>query len=263
MASPSTKKVDEPTSRTGPEKTQQTYTYYHAGPLFTLSDLPTNLLLSHSISRLSHGKFRPLLPQDLEQRGAVTPQKIYPRQRPSSPARLRFSTLHLRRYRTRFRHGGGIHGGEMRRFPSVILRSDFRGGGGIRARGIIIFIIILWGELGSRGISWRVSGRGRKGVVVDGMEGYKSALACAGEEGDVDDLRRCAGEGMVDGVAGRCVAAMEEVLAMPACMPREVRRGVYRWLARMPGYAELQDEQDEDVMVKLLEAKERKGLFQS
>ena len=78
MADPTA--AQAPTSPSSPN----TLTYYHAGPLFTLADLTTNVSLSHLISSLSSDPtqpstsgrrlsssthhFQPVLPQDLEPR---------------------------------------------------------------------------------------------------------------------------------------------------------------------------------------------------
>ncbi|KAI7112653.1 hypothetical protein KC352_g35317, partial [Hortaea werneckii] len=66
------------TQQTNPSSSLETksYTYYHAGPLFSIADLHTNTLLARAIAHHSHGRFVPILPQDLEQRGDVTPQGI-------------------------------------------------------------------------------------------------------------------------------------------------------------------------------------------
>lgn len=102
-----------------------------------------------------------------------------------------------------------------------------------------------------------------KTVVVDGMMQYKAALASAMrvEKAGVD-VSRVAGEKMIEATARRCVDALEEVLRMPARMPKELRESVFKWLALMPGYAEGNDGEDVDKMEKLLVAKETKGLFQ-
>ncbi|KAF2163610.1 hypothetical protein M409DRAFT_68505 [Zasmidium cellare ATCC 36951] len=107
---------------------EKNLTYYHAGPLFTVADLHMNVLLSQEINRASGGKYRPLLPQDLEQRGNVTPQNI----RDKDIRALLSCDLALFTY-----DGAELDSGTVVEFmiakfadiPSVILRTDFRGGG--------------------------------------------------------------------------------------------------------------------------------------
>ena len=55
------------------QTSKKSYTYYHAGPLFSLSDLHTNTLLSSLIHKISHesptsSTFIPLVPQNIEAR---------------------------------------------------------------------------------------------------------------------------------------------------------------------------------------------------
>ncbi|KAI5364598.1 Putative nucleoside 2-deoxyribosyltransferase [Septoria linicola] len=230
----------------------QVYTYYHAGPLFTQGDLFTNVLLCRAITRLSSGKLIPLLPQDLEQRGHVTPHNI----RDKDIRALLACDLALFTY-----DGAELDSGTVVEFmlakmadvPSVVLRSDFRGGG----------------DQGSHptgaGEPWNLMSSfypRTKSVVVDGMMQYKAALADALRmEKEAVDVSRIAGENMIEATARKCVEALEEVVKMPARMPWELRQSVFKWLALMPGYAEGRDEDDVDEMEQLLKAKEIKGLF--
>ncbi|KXT08402.1 hypothetical protein AC579_6002 [Pseudocercospora musae] len=253
--------VDHPTFINGFSTPQEkTYTYYHAGPLFTLGDLHANVLLSRAITKLSNGKFMPLLPQDLEQRGDVEPHNI----RDKDIRALLSCDLALFTYDGAELDSGTVVEYMVAKFadiPSVILRSDFRGGG----------------DQGSHptgaGEPWNLMSSfwpRTKGVVVDGMLEYKKALASAAGDpnqtqhlgdGDAFDVSKAAVADMVDVTARRCVDAMEEVLKMPARMPKDLRGGVYQWLALMPGYAEKDDGKDLDVMKGLLDRKEERGMF--
>ncbi|KXT00544.1 hypothetical protein AC578_5243 [Pseudocercospora eumusae] len=253
--------IDHPTSTNDFSTPQEkTYTYYHAGPLFTLGDLHANVLLSRAITKLSHGKFVPLLPQDLEQRGDVTPHNI----RDKDIRALLSCDLALFTYDGAELDSGTVVEYMVAKFadiPSVILRSDFRGGG----------------DQGSHptgaGEPWNLMSSfwpRTKGVVIDGMLEYKKALASvAGNANQTQhlnggygfDVSKAAGAQMVEITARRCVDAMEEVLKMPARMPKNLRENVYQWLALMPGYAEKEDGKDLDVMKNLLDRKEGKGMF--
>ena len=229
----------------------QTYTYYHAGPLFTQGDLLANVVLSRAITRLSHNKFIPLLPQDLEQRGeTVTPHSI----RDKDIRALLSCDLALFTY-----DGAELDSGTVVEFmfakfadiPSVILRSDFRGGGdqGTHPTGVAE----PWNLMSSFYPRTR-------SVVVDGMKEYKTALLLQADAGV--DVSRVAGEAVIEVTAQRCVEMMEEVLKLPARMPKELRGSVYQWLGLMPGHSERRDEEDVSRMGHLLNGKEAKGLFE-
>ncbi|CAK3937210.1 hypothetical protein D0864_04136 [Lecanosticta acicola] len=213
-----------------------TYTYYHAGPLFTIADLHTNALLAKAVHQHSNGKFIPCLPQDLEQRGNVTPQNI----RDKDIRSLLSCDLALITY-----DGAELDSGTVVEFmiakmadiPAVILRSDFRGGGDQSGGQPWNLMSSFWPRT--------------EAVVVDAMLGYKQALAGAGSAGEI----------LIEKTAKQCVAAMEQALKKPSRMPKELRESVYRWLALMPGYAEGDDQSDTSDMLRLLALKEQKGMF--
>lgn len=241
--------VDQPT--TNGETPPTTFTYYHAGPLFTVGDLHTNVLLSRAISRLSQGKFQPLLPQDLEQRGNVKPQNI----RDKDIRALLSCDLALFTY-----DGAELDSGTVVEFmiakmadmPAVILRSDFRGGGDQKSET-------------SAGQPWNLMTSfwpRTEAVVVDAMMDYKLSLAKALQKGEVKDLSMLAGEGLIEETARRCVAALEAALKTPSRMPKELRESVYQWIALMPGYAEGNDADDVEKMAALLTGKAKKGVMQ-
>lgn len=229
----------------------QKLTYYHAGPLFTIADLHTNVLLSREISKISDGKFCPLLPQDLEQRGNVTPQNI----RDKDIRALLSCDLALFTY-----DGAELDSGTVVEFmiakfadiPSVILRSDFRGGGDQASKD-------------SPGQPWNLMSSfwpRTTSVVVDAMMGYKQALAEAASSGlTTADPSQDAGDALIQATARQCVKAMDEALQTPSKMPKELREHVYRWIALMPGYAEGEDVKDVSFMMDLLAKKEANGVL--
>jgi nucleoside 2-deoxyribosyltransferase len=111
----------------------KSYTYYHAGPLFTIAELHTNVLLSRAINTHSSGKFVPILPQDLEQRD-LSPHSI----RDEDLRALLSCDLALFTY-----DGSELDAGtvveymvaKMADVPAVILRTDFRGAGDQAGKG--------------------------------------------------------------------------------------------------------------------------------
>ncbi|KAI7528415.1 hypothetical protein KC331_g15752 [Hortaea werneckii] len=256
-----------------PSPATKSYTYYHAGPLFSIADLHTNTLLASAIARHSHGKFHPILPQDLEQRGDVTPHGI----RDKDLRALLSCDLALFTYDGAELDSGTVVEFMMAKFadvPAVILRSDFRGGGDQHPSQ-----------------QQKENGKGKDGagqpwnlmssfwprteaVVIDAMLEYKRALAsfppssssaAAKEENSNPFLTTAptaqAGELLLEKTALQCIAAMEQALRAPSRMPRELRENVYRWLALMPGYAEGEDGKDVGDMLRLLASKEGKGMF--
>jgi len=243
------------------------YTYYHAGPLFTLSDLHTNTLLARAINNISSGKFVPIVPQDLEQRD-TSPHSI----RDQDIRSLLACDLALFTYDGAELDSGTVVEYMMAKFadiPTVILRTDFR-------------------KAGDQGDSTYEQGGGdpwnlmssfwprTKRVVVDAMMGYKMGLARAMEQKnlsgrEVENITTFAmgggpaaieaGEELLGATAENVVQAMEEVLTTPGTIPKESREHVYRWLALMPGFKSGGEEVNVTAMHDLLAQKEYKGLM--
>ncbi|ETN45409.1 uncharacterized protein HMPREF1541_09240 [Cyphellophora europaea CBS 101466] len=244
--------------------TPKSYTYYHAGPLFTLGDLSTNIALSTLISTCSSAsqKFTPILPQDLEARDA-TPHSI----RDQDLRALLSCDAALFVY-----DGAELDAGTVVEYvyakaadvPCVILRTDFRGGGD------------QGDDVGGGGDGVEADGKGKgkgetdkwnlmssnwprtKAVRVDSMAGYKHGLAREG--GSVKGNVRVV-EGMLRETAEMVVRAMEEVVALPPRLPRELRAHVYEWLALMPGLRDGGDGENVRWARGVLEGKVEKGLL--
>lgn len=225
-----------------PSHPPQTYTYYHAGPLFTLAELHTNVLLSKAISQRSSRKFIPVLPQDLEQRD-MSPHSI----RDKDLRALVSCDLALFTY-----DGSELDAGTVVEYmmaktadiPAVILRTDFRGAG----------------DQGGKGDSWNLMSScwpRTVGVTVNSMIEYKTGLAKALEKGSSVNP----GEFMIDEIAQKVVDGFEKVLQTPPRLPKELRRSVYQWLALMPGFKNGEDAENIDILSKLCEEKQSKGLL--
>ena len=237
----------------------KSYTYYHAGPLFTLADLHGNTLLSRAIRTRSRDKFLPVVPQDLEQRD-LHAHSI----RDQDLRALLNCDLALFVF-----DGAELDSGTVVEFmtakmadvPCVVLRTDFRGGGD-------------QGGGGARTDPWNLMcsfwPRCER-VVVDGMVAYKTGLAArigggAESDGGSDRTVRSeralvAGELMLEEVAREVVEAFERVLQKPPVMPLEVREHVYEWLALMPGYRDGMVEGNAEAMQLLCREKAAKGLL--
>ncbi|EXJ84960.1 hypothetical protein A1O3_05635 [Capronia epimyces CBS 606.96] len=220
----------------------QTYTYYHAGPLFTIAELHNNVLLSQAINKQSSGKFIPILPQDLEQRD-LSPHSI----RDQDICALLSSDLALFTY-----DGAELDAGtvveymvsKMADVPTVILRTDFRGAG----------------DQGTTGDPWNLMSScwpRTVGVTVNAMLAYKASLSKALDQGQ----ETTAGEHMIEAVAQKVIDGFEQVLKEPPRLPKELREGVYQWLALMPGFKYDSDQHNTEAFLKLCKEKQLKGLL--
>lgn len=243
----------------------KSYTYYHAGPLFSLSDLHTNSLLANRIHTLSSQRFIPIVPQDLEQRD-TSPHSI----RDQDIRSLLGCDLALFTYDGAELDSGTVVEYMVAKFadiPTVILRTDFRKAGDQSS-----------GDAGSAD-PWNLMSsfwpRTRR-VVVDAMMGYKTGLARAIEQRNIkpDHVENVtsldmgggpaamkAGEMLLEETARQVVKAFEEVLALPARLPKELRPHVYEWIGLMPGFKVGDDKMEVTAMLELLKRKEQKGLL--
>ncbi|KAJ9611375.1 hypothetical protein H2200_004559 [Cladophialophora chaetospira] len=251
--------TDPSTSHEPLSSPPKSYTYYHAGPLFTIAELHTNALLAQAIHTISSGKFIPVLPQDLEQRDQ-SPHSI----RDEDLRALLSCDLGLFTY-----DGAELDAGtvveymvaKMADIPSVILRTDFRGSG----------------DQGGTGDAWNLMSSNwprTVGVTANAMVGYKTSLARelsaqSGQESLGAAQMRTAGENMINDVAQNVVAGFENVLKEKPRLPKELRNGVYQWLALMPGFKNglvgndgvAGEQQNLETLAKLVEDKVAKGLL--
>jgi nucleoside 2-deoxyribosyltransferase len=218
------------------------YTYYHAGPLFTLAELHTNVLLSQAINSASSGRFIGILPQDLEQRDA-SPHSI----RDEDLRALLSCDLALFTY-----DGVELDAGtvveymvaKMADIPTIILRTDFRGAG----------------DQGKEGDSWNLMSSNWPrtiGITINAMVEYKAGLAKAMAEGKEVN----AGEYMIKDVAARIVEGFEQVIKQPQRLPKELRESVFQWIALMPGFKAGSDQENIETLSKLCKDKSSKGLL--
>jgi hypothetical protein len=264
---------------------KRTLTYYHAGPLFTVADLTTNITLSSLISNLtspshtsnlsapltppSRHHFSPLLPQTLE------PRSLHPHSIRDTDLRAVLSCdLALFIYDGSELDSGTVVEYMMSKFadiPSVICRTDFRGGGDqgqLSAEGGGAEAGKGEGAGESSGEPWNLMSSfwpRTKTVRVDSMNVYKEALSEAlslQKERDVAAANDVAAETLLRYTAEKIVLAMEEVVALPPRLPAHLRDGVYEWIAGMVGWREDGESiQLSEEMRKVLEEKVRRGML--
>lgn len=235
-------------------KEPNTYTYYHAGPLFTVAELHTNILLARTISSQSNGKFIPILPQELEQRD-LSPHSI----RDEDLRALLSCDMALFTY-----DGAELDPGtvveymvaKMADIPAVILRTDFRGGGDQNGDGD------AWNLMTS---NWPRS----VGVQINAMSLYKSSMANAIEakgNQDVSLFDSLVDKHLIGEVSRQVIEGFETLLKEKPRLPEELRASVYQWLALMPGFKSGPggvggDQENIEALRQLSESKAKEGLL--
>ena len=187
-------------------------TYFHAGALFNLKELAGNALMARAILHESAGRYRAILPQDLEL------------QREKTTSIRDSDLLALLRADVALFHfdGTDLDSGTVVEFmvakfadiPAVLLRTDFRRAGD------------------SQDDAWNLMlsnyPRTRQ-VIVHAMELYhqhrhpEKALENAAEQATHETARRV-------------IKAFDEVTHMPAVLPDDLRESVYRWISLFPGF---------------------------
>ena len=116
--------------------------------------------------------------------------------------------------------------------PSVILRTDFRGGGDqhqIQAsstEGVPEETKDSWNLMSS---FWPRT----KNVVVDSMSVYKTGLT---SNPNSSSSSFTAAEALQQHTATQIISAMESVIRLPPRLPPHLREGVYEWLSLMVGW---------------------------
>lgn len=214
-----------------------TYTFYFAGELFDLKHLAGNVMLAAAIEEASAGRYRTNLPQDLEQR-EVTPHHI----RDQDILTLLESDLAVFNYDGPELDSGTVVEYLFAKFadiPSVLLRTDFRGGGDQEH--------FPWNLMTSFYPRTEV-------LLFDALAVYKRKRA------EMDGDSSAASAAMVEEFAQAVVDAFDKVAAEPSVLPAADQETVYRWLATLPDYGKTFPNAAE-LIQKAMERKQRKGLL--
>jgi len=190
-------------------------TIYLAGELFSAKHLSGNAALADYIARLSGGHYRCVLPQDL-------PQSDSPRAIRDQDLRALFKCdAAVFHYDGLELDSGTVVEYLFAKFadmPAVLLRTDFRHAGDQR-----------------EGDPWNLmnSFYPRTSTVwLNSMDIYQKGL----HEGLGPSA---AAEAVVHSVASHLCGALDQVIALPPVLPREIGPAVYDWLALMPGFDNL------------------------
>ena len=186
-------------------------TYFHAGALFNLKELAGNALMARAILQESAGRYRAVLPQDLEP-GPVSAI------RDADLLALLSADVALFHFDGTELDSGTVVEFMVAKFadiPAVLLRTDFR-----RA-----------GDAHSDAWNLMLSDYPRtRQVIVHAMELYR------GQRHPERALENAA-ELATHETARRVIAAFDEVRALPPVLPEELRGAVCQWLALFPGFA--------------------------
>jgi len=211
-------------------------TIYLAGELFSSKHLAGNAALADHISSISGARFRCILPQDLPQ--AASPRAI----RDQDLRALLACDAAVFHYDGLELDSGTVVEYLFAKFadmPAVLVRSDFRHAGDQ-----------------SEGDPWNLmnSFYPRTSTVwLNSMDIYQEGLRKEG-------LTPCAAaDGVIRSLASHICAALDEVLALPPILPRELGPAVYDWLALMPGFDNLPAARQE--AARLHREKVAKGLL--
>ncbi len=221
------------------------YTIYFAGQLFDHKHLAGNALLASHIDGDSQGRYRCILPQDLEQRG-IGPMGI----RDQDLRAVMECDLSLFNF-----DGAEIPVGAVAEYmyakmldiPTVILRTDFRGGGDQDAEGD------PWNLM----VSFYPRTRIRH---LDGMQWYQEALAEGGDAVEVAARYQ-------HRIAAEVIELLDEVRADASIMEggRASAESTYRWALRLAagGLAHLVSGEGslDDAVRRIVSLKIEKGLL--
>ena len=231
--------------------TNQTYTFYFGGELFSGKHLLGNAVLAEAIFARSRGKYQAVLPQNLEQRD-TTPHAI----RDQDLRALLACDLGLFHY-----DGPELDSGTVVEFmfakfadiPSVLVRSDFRNGG----------------DQAGVGDPWNLMSSyfpRTANVVLDAMALYQQGLAAllpgapSTEEALEENRSGKAGQSMIERTADAIIQAFDQVVTLPPVLPGAMRESVYHWLALMPGFKQGKEAQVAELLARCA-AKQAKGLL--
>jgi nucleoside 2-deoxyribosyltransferase len=216
---------------------EPTYSYYFAGELFDFKHLTGNVVLADAIEKLSAGRYKTNLPQDLEQR-EVTPHHI----RDQDILTLLESDLGVFNYDGPELDSGTVVEYLFAKFadiPSVLLRTDFRGGGDQEH--------FPWNLMTSFFPRTEV-------LLFDALSVYKRKRA------ELSEDSHAASNAMVQEFAEAVIGAFDKVLKEPAVMPPSDQESLFRWLSSMSNFGETFPNSEELIM-KAMERKQQKGLL--
>lgn len=198
---------------------KRSYTVYLGGELFSLKHLIGNAWLAEAIYEKSHGRLRCVLPQDFAELRGRSSRTI----RDHNLRALLECDLALFNFDGTDLDSGTVVEFVCARFadiPSLLLRTDIRGGGDHRAE--------PWNVMASyfpRTLS----------VIVPGLFDYRGALQRRHRRLDhairlAGQHSSAAGQLACEHIAAQCVRGFERLLKTEPILPRHLREEAYQWL---------------------------------
>jgi nucleoside 2-deoxyribosyltransferase len=221
----------------------QTFDFYFAGELFDTKHLIGNAYLAAEIMEASEGKYRPVIPQDLEQR-SLHPQDI----RDEDILALLNTDLALFHFDGTELDSGTVVEFMIAKFadvPSVILRSDFRAAGDQEEN--------PWNLMVSFYPRTEV-------VIVDALRSYKFAhsLSKNGSERLITDPRVSIerAQKLNAMVAKMVIHAFDRVSKQDPTMETNQQDAIFNWIKTMCGFRRSKSDLNQ-VFDRILERKRR------
>jgi nucleoside 2-deoxyribosyltransferase len=204
--------------------------------LFNLKELAGNALMAQAILKESKGRYRAVLPQDLELEREKTTSI-----RDADLLALLSADVALFHFDGTDLDSGTVVEFMVAKFadiPAVLLRTDFRRAGD------------------SHDDAWNLmlSDYPRtKPVIVHAMELYH-------QQRHPEKALENAAELATHETARRVIAAFDEVVRMPPVLPGKLREEVYRWISIFPGFG-LPGARIEEKLRTILQAKVDRGVL--
>ena len=233
------------------QQSNERYTIYAAGGLFTYRELAMNLGLKEAIWEQSSGKYQLILPQSEQPEGFENPD-VSIQIRNTDLWHVMRTDLLLAQFDGLELDAGTVAEYMTAKFlakPTVILRSDSRRmqNAGFDEpynlmlknypRTVVLHIDSLTDYL-------------------DRWEGIKPVAQEALGFGDLIELEKQAMDQGIQDLAGRIIAAFDEALQMPSPYSEEMKREVYRTARLMPGsgFDQFVSEDDMEALIDRLAA---------
>jgi nucleoside 2-deoxyribosyltransferase len=194
------------------------YTIYFAGPLFDHKDLIGNAILSTYIDKVSEGKYRCIIPQNLEQ---ATDKLVDIRNQDLSYV-LACDLAIFNFDGTELSSGTVVEFlyAKLLDIPSVIIRSDFRGGG----------------DQGREGDRWNLMAsyypRTRK-LEFNSMEWYQREKKATSRDGGIFETA----DNLYKKIAQLIIDELDAVMEEPPLLSAEEGQAfdIYKWASLFPG----------------------------
>ncbi len=195
-------------------KNKRTYSIYFAGDLFNTKDLLGNIAMADAIFKVSNGKYKCILPQDLVQDKA-RPKDI----RDSDILNLLSADIAIFNFDGSELDSGTVVEYMFAKFadiPALQLRTDFRNGGDCLNDDNVVYP--PWNLMASFYPRTEV-------LLINSASEYASV------EGS-NSLKKCMLA--IENIAKKIVAILDKLVKSKSSMPKKLQSAVFEWLTLMP-----------------------------